>query len=132
MQKITVPGCSGLLSGSTNLSCCYVQAISTSTCLSCVKIGTGVLGLEVSMTAELLLSESILLATGDVTGKCGTLAGFTRVSGSEVVDIVGCSGVLYIPWLFLEGLPDSAVMLISVTNLLISLCDAMLFMEVCC
>ena len=131
-QKITTPGCSGLPSGSTNLSCCLVQGISTSTCLSCMEIGTGVLGLEVSVTVELLLSEGILLATGDVTGESGTVTGFTGVSGSGVVDIAGCSSMLHIPWLFLEGLPDPVVIFMSVTNLLISLHDAMLFVEVCC
>ena len=60
-----------------------MQGISTLTCLSCMKIGTSVLGLEVSMTAELLLLEGILLATGVVTGVCGTMAEFTGVSGSE-------------------------------------------------
>ena len=49
------------------------------------------------MAAELLLSEGILLATGDVTGEFGTMAGFTGVSGSRVADIAGCSGVLCIP-----------------------------------
>ena len=74
-----------------------MQGISTSTCLSCMEIGTGVLGFEVSINAELLLSEGILLATRAVTGVCGTLAVFTGVSGSGVVDIVGYSGVLHIP-----------------------------------
>ena len=97
-----------------------------------MEIGTGVLELEVSMTVELLLSEGILLATGDVTGEFGTVAGFTGVSGSGVVDIASCSSVLHIPWLFLEGLPDPVVMFMSMTNLLISLHDAMLFIEVCC
>ena len=85
-----------------------------------------------SVTAELLLSESILLANGDVIGEFGTVAGFTRVSGSRVVDIAGCSRVLHIPWLFLEGLPDPIIMFMSVTSLLISLHDAISFMEVCC
>ena len=93
---------------------------------------TGVLWLEVSVIAELLLSEGILLATGDVTGKFGTVAGFTGVSGSGDVDIVGCSSVLCIPWLFLEGLLDPVLIFMSVTNLVISLHDAMLFVEVCC
>ena len=132
LQKITIPGCSGLPLGSTNLSCCLMQGISTSTCLSCIEIGTGVLGLEVSVTVELLLSEGILLATSEVTSECGTVVGLTGVSGSGVVDIVGFSGVLHIPWLFLEGLPDPVVMFMLVTNLLISLCDAILFIEVCC
>ena len=96
-QKITVPGCRGLPLAPTNLSCCLVQGVSTSTHLSCMEIGAGVLGFEVSMTAEPLLSEGILLATGVVTGVCGTVAEFTGVSGSGVVDIVGCSGVLHIP-----------------------------------
>ena len=73
-KKITVPGCRGLPSGSTNLSCCLMQDVSTSTCLSCREIGAGVLGFEVSMTAEPLLSGGILLATRDVTGVCGTVA----------------------------------------------------------
>ena len=97
-----------------------------------MEIDTGVLELEVSVTAELSLSEDILLATSDVAGKCSTVAGFTRISGSRVVGIVGCSSVLHIPWLFLEGLPDPVVMFMLVTNLLISLCDAILFVEVCC
>ena len=44
---------------------------------------------------------------------------------------MGCSNVLHIPRLFLEDLPDPVVRFISVTNLLISLCDVMLFAEVC-
>ena len=83
------------------------------------------------MTVELLLSESILLANGDAIGEFGTVAGFTGVSGSGVVDIAGCSGVLHIPWLFLEGLQDPVVMFMLVTSLLTSLCDAILFMEMC-
>ena len=78
-QKVTVPGCRGLPYGSTNLSCCLMQGISTSFCLSCMEIGAGVLGFEVFMTAEPLLSEGILLATGVVTGVCGTVAEFTCV-----------------------------------------------------
>ena len=74
-----------------------VQGVSTSICLSCMEIGAGVLGFEVSMTAEMLLSEGILLATGVVTGVCGTVVGFTGVSSSGVVDMAGCSGVLHIP-----------------------------------
>ena len=101
MQKITIPGCSGLPLGSTNLSCHLVQGVNTSACLSCVEIGTGVLGLEVFVTVELLLSEGILLATGEVTSECGAVAGFTGVSGSGVVDIAGCSSVLHTPWLFI-------------------------------
>ena len=97
-----------------------------------MECGTGVLELEVSMAAELLLSGDILLATSDVTGEFGTMAGFTGVSGSGVADIAGCSGVLHIPWLFLEGLPDPVVTFMLVTNLLISLHDAILFIEVCC
>ena len=108
------------------------QGVSTSTCLSCIEIGTGVLGLEVSVTVELLLSESILLAYGDAIGKFGTVAGFTGVSGSRVADIAGCSGVLHIPWLFLEGLPDPIVMFMLVTSLLISLHDAILFIDIHC
>ena len=50
----------------------------------------------------------------------------TRVSDSRVVGIVGCNDVSHIPLLFLEGLPDPSVRFLSVTNLLISLCDAML------
>ena len=103
-----------------------------STCLSCIEFGTRELKLEVCLTMEPLLSESILLGNGDEIGEFGTLARFTRVSGSGVVDIAGCSGVLHIPWLFLEGLPDPVVMFMSVTSLLISLCDAMLFIEGCC
>ena len=94
--------------------------------------GTGVLGLAVYMIVELLLSEGILLAIGDVTGEFDIVAGSTGVSGSRVVDIVGYSSVLYIPWLNLEGLSDLVVMFMSVTSLLISLCDAILFMEVHC
>ena len=130
-QKITIPGCSGLPSGSTNLSCCLVQGVSTSTCLSWIKVGTGVLKLKVSVTVELLLSESILLANGDEIGEFGAVAGFTGISGSGVVDIAGCSRVLCIPWLFLEGLPDPVVMCMSVTSLLTSLHDAILFVEMC-
>ena len=85
-----------------------------------------------SVTVELLLLESILLANGDAIGEFGTVAGFTGVSGSRVVDIVGCSRVLHIPWLFLEGLPDPVVMFMLVTSLLTSLHDAILFVEVCC
>ena len=44
---------------------------------------------------------------------------FTGVSGSGVADIVGCSDVLCIPWLFLEGLPGPVVRFMSVINLLI-------------
>ena len=65
--------------GSTNLLCCLVQGVSTSTCLSCDKIGTG--ELEVSVAAQLLLSGSILLASGEATGVLGTVAGLTGVSG---------------------------------------------------
>ena len=97
-----------------------------------MEVGTGVLELEVSMAAELLLSGCILLATGDVTGKFGTMAGFPGVSFSGVADIVGCSGVLHIPWLFLEGPPNPIVLFMPVTNLLISLHDAILFLDVCC
>ena len=60
-------------------------------------IGTGVLGFEVSKTAELLLSEGIHLTTGVVTGVCGTVVVFNGVSGSRVLGILGCSGVLHIP-----------------------------------
>ena len=130
--KITIPGCSGLPSGSTNLSSCLMQGVRTSTCLSCVEIGTGVLELEVSVAVELFLSGCILLATGDVTGEFGIMAGFTGVSGSGVADILGCSSVLHIPWLLLEGLPDPVAMFMSVTNLLISLCDVILHVDMCC
>ena len=58
-----------------------------------MEIGTGVLALEVTRTAELLLSEGILLATGVVTGVYGTVAEFTAVSGSRNEDIAGCSSV---------------------------------------
>ena len=109
-----------------------MQGVSTSTCLSCIEVGTSILRLEMSVTAELLLLESIILTNGDVIGEFGTVAGFTGVSGSGVVDILGCSGVLHIPWLFLEGLPDPLVMFTSVTSLLTSVHDAILFVEVCC
>ena len=65
-----------------------------------MEIGTGVLGLAVSVTEELSLSEGILLATGDVTGKCGTVARSTNVSGSEVVDIAGCNSGCIFPGCF--------------------------------
>ena len=84
-----------------------------------------------SATVEILLSERLLLANSDAIGEFGTVAGFTGVSGSGVVDIVGCSGVLHIPWLFLEGLPHPVVIFMLVTSLLTSLHDAILFMEVC-
>ena len=92
-QNITVPGYRDLPLGSTNLSCCLVQGVSTSTCLSCMMIGTGVLEFEVSITAELVLSEGILLVTGVVTGVCGIVVVFTRVSGSRMLGIIGCSWV---------------------------------------
>ena len=57
----------------------------------------GVLGFEVSITAKLLPLEGILLTTKVVTGVCGTVSVFTGVSGSRIVGIVGCSGVLHIP-----------------------------------
>ena len=60
-------------------------------------VGTGVLGFEVSITAELLPSEGILLAARVVTGVCGIDLVFTGVYGSGVLGIVGCSGVLHIP-----------------------------------
>ena len=50
-QNITVPGWIGLPAGSTNLSCCLVQGVNTSTCLFCDEIQTGQLGLEVSVAA---------------------------------------------------------------------------------
>ena len=78
------------------------------------------------------MSESILLAYSDAIGEFGIVAGFTGVSDSGVADIVGCSSVLHIPWLFLEGLPDPVVMFMLVTSLLISLCDAILFADVHC
>ena len=62
-----------------------------------MEVGYGVLGFEVSITAELLPLEGILLATGVVTGVCNTVSVFTGVSGSGVVGRVGCSGVLCIP-----------------------------------
>ena len=65
-------------------------------------------------------------------GVLGTVAGFTGVSGSRVVGIAGCSGVLQFPWLFLEGLPDPVVIFMSVTSLLTSLHDAIIFMELHC
>ena len=74
----------------------------------------------------------MLLANGEAIGELDTVAGFTGISGSRVIGIAGCSGVLQIPWLFLEGLPDPLVMFISVTSLLTSLHDAMLFVESCC
>ena len=85
-----------------------------------MEIGTGVLELEVSMAVELLLSGGILLATSDVTGEFGTMAGFTGVSGSGVADIVDCSGVLCIPWLFLEGLSDPVVMFMFIHRSVLS------------
>ena len=131
-QNITVPGWSGLPAGSTNLSCCLVQGVSTSAFLSCDEIGTGELGIEVSITAWLLLSGSILLVSGEATGVLGTVAGLAGVSGSRLVGIVGCSSVLQIPRLFLEGLPDPVVMFMSVTSLLISLHDAIVIVELHC
>ena len=80
-------------------------------------------------SAQLSFLEGILLATVDVRGKCGIVAVSTGVSGSGVVDIVGCSVVLHIPWLFLKGLPDPVVMFTLVTSLLISLYGAMLFIH---
>ena len=50
----------------------------------------------------------------------------TGVFGSRVVGIAGCSSVLQIPQLFLEGLSDPVVMLMLVSSLLISLQDAIL------
>ena len=120
-QMITVPGCNGLPEGSTNLSCCLVQGESASTCLSSVEIATGELELEVSVAEWLLLSGSILLANGALTGVLGIVAGFTGVSVNRFVGTVRCSGVLWIPWLFLEGLPDPVVMFMLVTSLLIFL-----------
>ena len=52
----------------------------------------------------------------------------TEVSGIGVVGIVDCNDAPHIPWLFLEALPDPAVRLMSVTNLLISLCNAMVLL----
>ena len=115
-----------------NLLCCLIEGISTSNCLSCEDIGTGELGLEVSLAAWLLLSGSILLASGEATGVLGTVAGLAGVSGSGLVDIVGCSGVLQIPWLFLEGLQDPVVTFMLVTSLLISLHDAIVIVELHC
>ena len=40
-------------------------------------IGTGVLGFEVSITAELLLPEGTLLVNGVLTGVCGIVVVFT-------------------------------------------------------
>ena len=122
LQQIMIPGCKGLPWGSY----CLVQGMNTSTWwyLSCVVVG--VLVLEVSMTAELFPWEGVLLSGRVVTGVCSTVAVLTRVSGSGVVGIVGHNDVPHIPWLFLEGLPEPAVRLMSVTNLLISLCDAIL------
>ena len=112
-----LPGCKGLPSGSMNLSYCLVQSVSTSTCLSCMVIGMGVLEFEVSMTAELLPLEGVPLAGRVVTGVCGTVTVFTGVSGSSVAGLVGCSNVLHIPWLFLDGLSGPVVKFMSVTNL---------------
>ena len=77
----------------------------------------GALVFEVSITAKLFPWEGVLLV-------CGAVSMLTRVSGSGVVDIVGCNVALCIPLLFLEGLPDPAVWFMSVTSLLISLCNA--------
>ena len=96
-KKITVPGCKGLPSGSMNLSYCLVQGVSTSTCLSCMVIGMGVFEFEVSMTAELLPLERVPLAGRVVTSVHVTVTVLTRVSGSRVVGIAGCSNVLCIP-----------------------------------
>ena len=98
-----------------------MQGVSTSTCLSCIKIATGELELEVSVAEWLLLSGSILLANGALTRVLDIVAGFAGISGSGFVDIVVCSDVLQIPWLFLECLPGPVVMFMSVTSLLISL-----------
>ena len=100
-QMITVQGCNGSPEGSTNLSCCLMQGVSGSTCLPCDNIATGDLELEVSVAEWLLLSGSILLANGALTGVLGIVAGFTGISGSRFVGVVGCSDVLQIPWLFL-------------------------------
>ena len=60
------------------------------------------------------------------------MAGLAGVSGSELVGIMDCSGVLQIPWLFLEGLPDPVVTFMLVTSLLISLHDAIVIVELHC
>ena len=98
-----------------------MQDVSTSTCLSCVEIATEELELGVSVSEWLLLSSSILLANGALTGVPGIVAGFTGISGSGFVGIAGYSDVLQIPWLFLEGLPAPVVIIMLVTSLLISL-----------
>ena len=122
----------GLILGVNKPTCCLVQGVSISTFLSYMVIGTNVLGFGVSITAELLLSEGILLVTGVITAVCGTVVVFTGVSGSGVLGIVGCSSVLCIPWLFLEGVPDPVIKFILVTSLMISLHNAMFITGACC
>ena len=78
------------------------------------------------------MSGSILLASGEATGVLGAVARLPVVSGGGFVDIAGCSGVLQIPWLVLEGLPDPVVMLMLVTSLLFSLFDAIVIVELHC
>ena len=97
------------------------------------EIGTRVLGLEVSVTVELLLLESILLANGDAIGEFGTGGwihwGFcqqscrcSRLQQRSVAYSLAIS----------RRSTRSCVMFMSVTSLLISLHDAILFMDVCC
>ena len=59
-QKITEPGCRNLPLGSKNLSCCLTQGISTSTCLSCMEIGTGVLGFDIGYIYNMKCMKKIL------------------------------------------------------------------------
>ena len=61
-----------------------------------MEVGTGVLWFEVSITAELLLSEGILLVNGVVTGVFGTVVEFTGVSVSGLLGIEVCNSVLHI------------------------------------
>ena len=124
-QNIMVPGCKGLPWGSTNLSYCLVQGVSTSTWWFPSHVVVGVLVLDVSMTVELFPWEGVLLSGRVVTGVWWAIAVLTRVSGG-VVGKVGCNDAPCNPWLFLEGLTEPAVRFISVTNLLISLCNALL------
>ena len=109
-----VPGWRGLPDGLTNLSFCLTHGVNVSTCL-----WEGAVPEELESWSGLFLVSTLLGS--------GVFTGVPCWSDCEVVYPIECRHTLWIPWLFLEGLPLPSMVFMSVVSLLISLQEAMVF-----